>query len=397
MVLRAASALVLAAVLAMALAAGMPAPKAHAASEQPSPSEALQGAVEAVHDYAGAGKGGSALEHQDKLPAGDSVADWIAFDLARVGADKGTEAYRTALEQYVTGAYATTEQLDRNQSTPWSRVALTAAALGGDPTAFGTDPSGSPIDLVADGTYNWKHTSDLGYQGTNAWCYALYAIDGTGVTVPDDAAYTAERMVGELLALQNENGSWGLTAGAEDTDITSMAIVALAPHTGEPQVSSAIERGLDFLAYAEGGDGTFSSAGVSNSESCSMVILALCSVGIDPTDPSTAFCKNGTTVYDGLMSFRRADGSFSHTADDDQQDINLMPTEQAMRALIATEELRQGGDGDVYTMDVQVTLSNYHFNGNDARWLGVGIAVGAAAMAVACLVLWRRRRRQVLD
>ena len=332
--------------------------------------------------------------------AGDSIVDWYAFDLARLDTEPkaGKEAYLKALEQYVTDAYATPDKLSRNESTPWARVALCVYALGGDPTSFGTDPDGKPINLLADGIYNWSQTSDLGYQGTNAWIYALYTLDCVGAEVPADARYTRETIKQNLLAAQNSSGAFGLVPGGSNIDITSMAIVALAPYVDELQVNRAVQSALAFLAYSMGGDGTLGDTGVASSESCAMAILALCSVGIDPTsDPD--FTKNGHTLVDGLLSFQREDGSFSHSYDDDLSfGIQHMPTEQSMRALMAIEEFKSGGDGDVYTFDVEVVSMPDGSSGSGfaikGAWLGVGIVVGVALVAILSAI--NRRKKQYL-
>lgn len=53
-------------------------------------------------------------------------------------------------------------------------------ALGADPTCFGRNPQGQPIDLIADGTYAWDTTSSLGTQGLNSWIFALITLDAGG-------------------------------------------------------------------------------------------------------------------------------------------------------------------------------------------------------------------------
>ena len=77
------------------------------------------------------------LLQSDKLTAGDSVSDWVAIAVSRAGTEGDTSAYRKALERYVTRMYREQGGLDRLRATEWQRTALTALALGADPTAFG--------------------------------------------------------------------------------------------------------------------------------------------------------------------------------------------------------------------------------------------------------------------
>ena len=91
------------------------------------------------------------LLQSDKLTAGDSVSDWVAIAVSRAGTEGDTAAYRKALERYVTRMYREQGGLDRLRATEWQRTALTALALGADPTAFGRDKNGRSVNLLADG------------------------------------------------------------------------------------------------------------------------------------------------------------------------------------------------------------------------------------------------------
>ena len=113
---------------------------------------------------------------EDAFPAGSSVSDWTALAMARAGIADDYAGYLARLQAYVERQYAENGGLHAVKATEYHRIALTAAALGGDPAAFGTKPDGTAIDLVAEGTYNWQGEEDLGGQGLNGWIFALLTI-----------------------------------------------------------------------------------------------------------------------------------------------------------------------------------------------------------------------------
>lgn len=122
-------------------------------------------------DALAAGKGYTAdtLLGSGMLAAGDSVSDWVAIAAGRAGESGGAANYLKALESYVTKAYKEENGLHRIKATEWHRISLAVLALGGDPTAFGKDAGGKPINLIADGTYNFSAAGSLGAQGLNGW------------------------------------------------------------------------------------------------------------------------------------------------------------------------------------------------------------------------------------
>ena len=245
------------------------------------------------------------------LTAGDSVSDWLAIASGRAGLQRPD--YLRDLESYVTSMYRENGGLDRIKATEWHRITLAVLAQGGDPTAFGRDREGKPIDLVAEGTYNWSRSRSLGAQGLNGWIFALITLDSGGFAVPEGAAYTREDMIAAILAAQTEEGAFGLSAGTADVDITAMALQALAPYQEDAATAEAIRRGLAWLSGQQTENGDFVSWGDPNAESTAQVLIALCSLGLDPeTDPR--FIRNGRTFRDGLLSYRTREGLFRHTA-----------------------------------------------------------------------------------
>lgn len=280
------------------------------------------------------GNKGSCLSDTEALPAGSSVSDWLALALRLSGADDAYEDYLSALRDSVTARCAESGALDARKATEYHRTALTVLALGGDPTQFGVKPDGTPVDLIADGVYAFA--GDLSAQGLNAPIFALLTLDAGAFSVPDGANYDRETLVSTILAQQEESGGFGLIPGGTDVDITAMAICALAPY---PQAEAAVARALTYLETEMTDSCGFLSYGTESAESTCQVIIALCALGIDPRSDAR-FTRGESNLLTGLERYRQADGSFSHALDDEEG--NLMATEQALLALAAMERLAQG-------------------------------------------------------
>lgn len=280
---------------------------------------------------------------EENLPAGSSVSDWTALAMARAGVADDYEGYLSRLQSYVEQKYAENGGLHEVKATEYHRIALTAAALGGDPTAFGTKPDGTAIDLVADGTYNWQGENELGAQGLNGWIFALLAMDAVGAEAPADARYSRESIVDTIVSAQLPEGGFALGGSDMDVDITAMALQALAPY--QAQYPEVIDAALNALSAAQLPDGGFESWGAQSSESCAQVLLALTALDIDPT-ADERFQKNQRNVVEALMDFRLSDGGFAHEKDGP---LDAMACEQAMQALTAME-LRQQGEGRFFDL-----------------------------------------------
>lgn len=146
----------------------------------------------------------------------------------------------------------------------------------------------------------------------------------------------------ELCSLQCADGGFSLSGAAGDVDVTAMVLSALAPHydasadgpgSDEEQtaVRDSVARAVLFLSAAQLPNGGFQSYGADNCESASQVIIALCSLGIDPaTDPR--FQKNGENPITTLSRFRAANGAFCHKEGGTPADITSAETLCALTA-----------------------------------------------------------------
>lgn len=130
----------------------------------------------------------------------------------------------------------------------------------------------------------------------------------------------------EIIAKQLSDGGFALTAGSADTDVTAMAIWALAPYYSI--YSEELDAAIDRLSGLQSSDGSYSSMGQKNAESTAAVLVALCAMDIDyKTDKR--FIKNGNNVVDAIKRFECADGGYSHLGDGK---VNSLATLQVLQA-----------------------------------------------------------------
>jgi len=318
------------------------------------------------------------------LIPGDSQSDWAALLAGRLGQTEYADDYLNQMWDYVSRQYQENGGLDSVKATVWHRTALTLLALGADPTCFGEDAQGGPIDLIADGVYGWDTTDSLGTQGLNGWIFALLTLDAGGYRVPETASYTREDMITAILEAQEPEGGFGLSAGLSDVDITAMALQALAPYRED--YSEEIEGALAYLSQAQTARGDFENQGMTSAESCAQVIVALCALNIDPR-MDARFVKEGGSAVDGLLLYRTEDGSFSHNLG---QKSNLLATEQAGLALCALERMNEGKTAlyDFSDVSLQVYVPK-----ESSLLLYVACAAGVLLVA-GLVILWVRKGRK---
>ena len=245
--------------------------------------------------------------------------EWMVIGLARSGRPVPAGYYDNVVEYVKTMADAN-ERLHPAKVTDNARVILGLTAIGKDVTNVGGHNLLKGLDNMA---YVQK-------QGINGPIFTRIALDSHNYPTMGDV--TREKLIQVILDAQLPGGGWNLSGENADTDMTAMAIQALAPYykTNET-VKAAVDKALEALSALQQGDGGFGSWGTVNSESCAQVIVALTALGIDPATDSR-FVKNGNTVLDALAGFYVTGGGFKHTADGER---NGMATEQSYYALAA--------------------------------------------------------------
>lgn len=314
--------------------------------------EELNDIVDFLYEQSGVEKG-QLLSSDEFLMPGDSISDWIAILLSKADTDEDSAEYLKRLEEYVETKYSGEEKLHRIKATEWHRIGLTVLALGGDPMSFGTDSKGQAINLVKDGTFGWTQTDDICSQGNNAVIFALILLEASDCDVPEGSKYTKEKLICDLLAGQSEDGGFGLSKSAGvDLDITAMAVQALAPYYGESEnysiggkmvtVKQSVDKALEFLSNAQAENGAYKYGDSYSCETSAQIILALCTLGIDPSEDER-FEKNGTDIVEGLRIFKCKDGGYSHVTCEEAGDRgDVMASEQAGRAFAALMLLDEG-------------------------------------------------------
>lgn len=265
------------------------------------------------------------------IPTVSSVGgEWTVIGLAR--ADKITDEIANG---YYNNAVKYVEEkgsakLHNTKSTDNSRVILALTAIGKDVTNIA---SFNLLEPLADMDYVKK-------QGINGPIFALIALDSGDYEIPQTDATnktTREKLVQTILDAQVANGGWTFFGSAADPDMTGMAIQALAPYySTNSEVKEAVDKALTVMSNAQKDDGGFASWGSVNSESCAQILVALTSLGIDPTKDER-FIKNGNTLIDAILSFS-AENGFGHT----DTTYNQMATEQSFYAFVSFDRLVNG-------------------------------------------------------
>lgn len=342
--------------------------------------EALQ-AERSLCGIAGCSEG-SLLACEGWTEPGSSGSDWLAYVFALNKVPEKYEEYLAGLEEYVTNSYAEQGCLHRVLATDYHRTALLVEVLGGDPRAFGKDQDGQPVDLIAEGTWNFEAGVDK--QGLNGLVFALIALDSQGYDIPEGTDFSREWILSRICDEQNDDGGFGLVPGSSDIDMTAMTLAALAPY--KDSSADVIDAALTYLSEMQKTDGSYESFGDVNPESISQVIIALSSLGIDP-DTDERFIKDGHKLTEALDQFRLEEGTYSHLKG---EDWDLLATEQALLALTAIDRSKSGQPGIYDFTDYEFSPSEINNKeSNNFVWIIAALAVIAAIAAVAMI---RRRR-----
>lgn len=323
----------------------------------------------------GAAANGYLINDNFLVHAGTTPGDWYPISLGRLGIADNQTGYLAVINDTVEKRYQTANKLDKAKATEWHRISLAVLASGGDPRHMGANGS---IDLIADGTYNRTDADGngiLGKQGINGYIWGLIALDSKRYDVPSNAAYSRDDIILTLLQMQHEDGWWSMLPiqlNSPDVDTTAMVIQALAPYYNNEteydvngnkiKVRDVLDKAIEWLSSMQNKDGDFRSWGTQNVESTAQVIVALCSLGIDPIKDSR-FIKNGNTLLDGILKYRLNNGGFVHsfTYDPDNptslpDQANSMASEQVLYALVAIWRY-QNGMRSLYDMRDEFSFS----------------------------------------
>lgn len=200
-------------------------------------------------------------------------------------------------------------------------------------------------------------------QGNNGTIWALIALKSNpAYTIPEDSSAkqqnSEELMVQKIVEMQCADGGWTLMGNTGDSDMTGMAMQALASYynkDGYEDVTAAIDKGLAWIEKNQLSSGGFGTMNTETSESVAQIITALCGVGIDCGEDAR-FIKNGKWPMTGLFQYYMPEGGFMHVAADAGNNgggaggiIDGMATEQGLYATVA---YRRFLDGETFLYDM---------------------------------------------
>ena len=251
---------------------------------------------------------------------GSIGGEWAVLGLSR-GGYPVPSGYYSNVVSYVKQCQGV---LHSRKYTEYSRVVLALTAIGKDPANVGGYDLVEPL----------RDYDQVIWQGVNGPIFALLALDSGNY-----ACDVRQDYIDYILSLEISGGGWSLEGKQADVDLTAMALQALAKYQDQKAVKSATDRALSWLSGNQNSDGTFSSYGVANCESCAQVIVALCELGISLDD--SRFVKNGSSPLDGLMRFYDKGSGFHHVADGGSG-ADGMSTEQGFYALVAANRIANG-------------------------------------------------------
>lgn len=186
-------------------------------------------------------------------------------------------------------------------------------------------------------------------QGNNGTIWALIALKSNpAYEIPEDPSAvqqnSEELLVKKVVGMQCQDGGWTLMGTTGDSDMTGMAMQALASYynkDGYEDVTAAIDKGLAWIEKNQLSSGGFGTMNTETSESVAQIITALCGVGIDCGEDAR-FIKNGKWPMTGLFQYYMPEGGFMHVAADAGNNgggaygiIDGMATEQGLYATVA--------------------------------------------------------------
>lgn len=250
-----------------------------------------------------------------------TYGEWALLGIMRSGIDASTEYYDIYLNNVINTLDSSNGNLGRKYSE-YSRIALALNEAGYDPKNVGNN------------NYNlFSYINDYDkviMQGINGPIYALTA----KYYCNDNNTESEQKYINYIIEKQNKNGSFGLSNDEEDTDITAMAISALALYSEyDDRIDRAINKAFLYLSSIQMDSGGFSqnpNEYEENCESICQVIIAMKRFGLNQSDKF--FTKNGNTPLSALDNFRRPDGGYIHMMGETTND--QMSTEQALQALV---------------------------------------------------------------
>ena len=294
---------------------------------------------------------------------GSIGGEWMVIGLSRGNqgfVEDDADAYFNQVVKYMNSKFEGNPELEKevrlhgSKSTDNARVILGLTAAGFDATNV-------------NGYNLFKGLDDmeyLKYQGVNGPMWALIALNSHPSYKDEFETITEEDLINEILSAQLADSGWDLLGVSADTDMTAMAIQALAPYYDvDEKVKDALDRALEKLSAMQQNDGSFASVDGANSESTAQVIVALTALGINPEEDSR-FIKKGMSAVDALCNYAVEGGGFMHTPNGK---LDGMATEQGYYALVSYFRLLNSQTSLYDMQDVTLRIGEYLEKEDDSK------------------------------
>lgn len=238
------------------------------------------------------------------------VLDWPAVTLYSAG--ESVTAPKWSTIDGKNGVVWRTADLERNvnisdATTDFESTLLGALAAGQNPRAFGKKDLVQAV--ISSQLQNGKFADTIygyGEELLNPHIYGIISLYAAGLSIPNQ-----EKATEYLLSKQHADGGfdWSNASTRSNTDMTAMALIAMKA-LGLGTDHPSVEKALNYLKSLQNERGGFSSQGVENPDTCSIIIQALLMHDIDPT----SWTKGSGDPVTAMLSYQKADGSFSYTA-----------------------------------------------------------------------------------
>lgn len=286
---------------------------------------------------------GSYINSIDKNPTIGS--EWFVLARARNGADLNSSYFSTYYNHFANYLKEKKGVLTATiKYTEYSKAILSLTATGKDARDVG---GYNLFSYLAD----FDKTVE---QGPNGAIWALLALDSNpAYSFPKvkkgGNQNSREKLIEHLLSVEVPGGGWTMSGSKADSDLTGMALQALAPYYHKrDDVTEAVDRALAVLSKMQNSTGGFSTLGAETVESCAQVLTGLCALGIDP-EKDSRFIKGGKWMIENLLSYHIDNSGFMHVKTGSANNgggeagkVDGIATEQGYYALVAYQRLKNG-------------------------------------------------------
>lgn len=295
----------------------------------------------------------STADYVKNLP----INTWTALDFKALGIDFSKE-YVKDYEK----------ALKIKPISKWSNTEVEKAILG--IMAAGYNPYNFANCNLIENLYNRDINSFLVNDAAFALIVYNYGDINGNYKITRDALkdYMLKSKV-QLKVSDKEYYGWNFYSGAKDIDpdMTAMVIGALEPfYDKDMKVKNALDKAVKTLNYMETENGLIKGSYGVSSESTACAIMALTSLGIDPTKGD--FQRTKGNLLSGLLSLKLEDGTLKHTLEDKKG--NDFSTEQALRAYISLKNFNKNGRYNYYANKVKadkLPIYDYKVKENDNK------------------------------